>query len=192
MTAVLALDVVERMSARIAAASVASLSDAPAAAEAIVRRMSATERSTAAMLYVATEIRRAHRARVLEAEREAEATPDARQARAGARLEQEAEREEWRTKRTAGMFRAIQDSLELYAAEMQIQWTRELLGSEFALADGTHVTWGSATVAQHEARQQMLTRNAAANAEAASRHARAVSDIRACGAECLNEITVAA
>lgn len=77
-----------------------------------------------------------------------------------------------------------------YADRRRIEWTSELLDSGFALPDGTVVLWGDATIAQHSERAAMLTRNAAANAEAAARHRKAIGDLTERGAETLRELVV--
>lgn len=64
----------------------------------------------------------------------------------------------------------------------------QLLDKAFALADGTRVTWGEATVEQHEARADMLKIMAAGDLETAALHMSAVRDIRAGNAETLGEV----
>ena len=56
--------------------------------------------------------------------------------------------------------RRLAEAIEEWAAHIRLETTRELLGTLFALGDGTSVTWGAATVDQHEQRIGMLTRNA--------------------------------
>lgn len=69
-----------------------------------------------------------------------------------------------------------------------MEFTAELLASEFALGDGRRVTWGEATVGDHEQRIELLTKNAAANAEAAARHVNAVSVLTSLGLERLSDV----
>lgn len=73
-------------------------------------------------------------------------------------------------------------------ADLQMEWTRELLDSVFAVGDGTFVSWGEATVEQHEARIQMHAVNAEAAMEGWARHSQAVDAIAEAGVSCLNEI----
>lgn len=80
---------------------------------------------------------------------------------------------------------------EQYASRLKIQWTEELLGSEFALPSGALVTWGEATVANHEARRDMFMANAQGNVEGAARHTAAIGALREAGASTLNELSAA-
>lgn len=91
--------------------------------------------------------------------------------------------------RMAAEMRVLVDRI---ADTIRLEVTQELLDSEFALGDGRQVRWGSATVAEHEQRIDMLERNAVANAEAAARHRAAIDLLKANGATSLGEIGVAA
>lgn len=71
----------------------------------------------------------------------------------------------------------IHDQATRLAQEIHAEWTADLLGSTFALRDGTKVTWGSATQAQHRERVEMLTKHAAGTVETAALHERALQDI---------------
>lgn len=76
-----------------------------------------------------------------------------------------------------------------YAAELKAEWTEELLAASFAIdTTGVTVTWGEATVDQHERRIGMLTANASANIEAAARHRTAVNELRSTGAVNLRDL----
>jgi hypothetical protein len=75
-----------------------------------------------------------------------------------------------------------------YAAELRIEWTAELLASPFALPDGTRVTWGEASLAQHQERVEMFEANVAANVEGAARHRRAIDALQEARAGCLNDL----
>lgn len=81
----------------------------------------------------------------------------------------------------------IDEALRRYASELKVRWTSELLASEFALGDGTNVTWGGATVEQHESRMRMHKSNAIAGVEGYARHAAAIQELRAKDARTLNE-----
>lgn len=95
---------------------------------------------------------------------------------------QEAEWEDRRTKaRTALM--------DEYRSTMRIEWTPELLASGIAMPDGSITTWGEATIAQHEARLEMLATNVHANASTAARHQYAIDAIRATQSRSLAEVT---
>ena len=83
----------------------------------------------------------------------------------------------------------IKYTLDRYADDLRVQWTNELLDSTFTLRDGTPVTWGEATIEQHEERQQMFLSNAHANMEGAARHEIALRELREANADTLNDLT---
>jgi hypothetical protein len=60
---------------------------------------------------------------------------------------------------------------------LHMQWTDELLSKDFAVGDGSIVTWADATIEQHEARVEMLFVNVQGNGDAIRRHEAAVIDI---------------
>jgi len=97
--------------------------------------------------------------------------------------EEEANRKLWRSMETA---------LENYAQARIMEWTEELLGSEFALPDGTRVRWGAATVDQHRERFELFRRNAHANLEGAARHRRAIEALEAAHVSSLYELAARA
>ena len=70
---------------------------------------------------------------------------------------------------------------------LHLEWTEELLGSRFTLRDGSSVTWGEATVAQHRDRVNIFMDNVAANMDGAARHNKAIRAIEEAGAVCLND-----
>ncbi len=78
--------------------------------------------------------------------------------------------------------------LEAYAEDLKMEWTQELLDAEFALGDGTRVTWGKATVEQHHKRMTMLSHNVESNLQAIKRHECAIADITASGTNSLEDI----
>lgn len=87
-------------------------------------------------------------------------------------------------KRVDAMFEVIRRT----ADEVRLETTRELLGTVFALGDGTETTWAAATVDQHEQRIGMLARNAAGVVETAARHEAAVRMIKDAGVTCLADL----
>jgi hypothetical protein len=83
--------------------------------------------------------------------------------------------------------KTMQGLVQEAAVSLHMTWTRELLDSTFVLPDGSTVSWGDATMDQHLARQSMFEKNAAANLEGATRHLKAVEQLRATGASTLRE-----
>jgi hypothetical protein len=98
------------------------------------------------------------------------------------------ERDAIRERHWARMHQLVSD----FAMDLRLQWTAELLASEFALPDGSAVTWGDATVEQHEARREMFAANAVANVEGAARHKAAITALTSADAKCLNDLVVTA
>lgn len=86
----------------------------------------------------------------------------------------------------------MRDVVEKIRDDLYVEWTEELLNTHFRLPNGQETTWGDATVAQHEARVEMFTKNATHQALGAARHQQAIEDIRRADAQCLNEVVVAA
>lgn len=82
----------------------------------------------------------------------------------------------------------LRSAMAEMTAALRIEWTRELLASEFALPDGTRVTWRNAAIPQHEARVAMYMRNAEANLEGAARHLKAVEELKRAGAPTLGDL----
>lgn len=77
-------------------------------------------------------------------------------------------------------------AIQNWTEHIRMEWTRELLGSDFALRDGTRVTWGAATLEQHTERRAMFADNARANLEGAARHEIAIQELTTSGARNLN------
>jgi hypothetical protein len=71
------------------------------------------------------------------------------------------------------------------AADLRDEWTAELLADNFVLPNGQMVSWGNATIAQHETRAEFLEGLASGNAETAAIHRRASSDCLDAHVECL-------
>lgn len=86
---------------------------------------------------------------------------------------------------------AMAAAREEYKAALFMEWTDDLLASTFALNDGRLVTWGEATIADHEERIAMFERNAHANLEGAARHALAITRLRESDAAKLAELVAA-
>jgi hypothetical protein len=78
-------------------------------------------------------------------------------------------------------------NFQKYKAELHVEWTNELLNSEFAVGDGTIVRWGDATREQHLARIAMHKRNAMAGLEGVARHQQAIAELDATGAVTLRD-----
>lgn len=82
---------------------------------------------------------------------------------------------------------AVDMLLDEFRNAVIVNWTSDLLGSQFAVGDGQTVTWGQATAGQHLARIQLLTQNARGNLEAIRRHEAAIATIAERHAICLDE-----
>jgi hypothetical protein len=78
--------------------------------------------------------------------------------------------------------------VDTHAKRVRLETTAELLGTIFALGDGRRVTWGSATVADHQQRLDMLLQNATGIAETAALHRKAITMLTAAGAACLSQL----
>lgn len=65
---------------------------------------------------------------------------------------------------------------------------RGLIATTFVLDDGTRVTWGEATVEQHQRRATMLRLHAERVGATADRHERAAQMIAEGGASCLSDL----
>jgi hypothetical protein len=84
---------------------------------------------------------------------------------------------------------AMSEIVADYTRSVRLQVTTELLETAFALGDGQRVTWGDATVEQHEQRIRFLTTQAAGTLETASRHQAAIGMIREASAMCLRDLS---
>mgnify|MGYP003584583271 FL=1 len=82
---------------------------------------------------------------------------------------------------------AVDALLEEFRSQVIVDWTADLLAAEFAVGDGTNVTWGRATTAQHLARISLLTKNARGNLSAIRRHEAALHAVTERGVTCLDE-----
>lgn len=83
----------------------------------------------------------------------------------------------------------IRIAVDDYVHLLRMEWTEEILSAPFALPDGSVVTWGSATAAQHEQRYEMFKNNADMNARGAARHRAAIEALRVGGHQTLRELT---
>lgn len=85
----------------------------------------------------------------------------------------------------------VATAIDQFRTATQTRWTQQLLATTFPRGDGTVVTWGEATVDDHEARRQMFAKNAVYNLEGAARHEQAIQDLRAADAETLGDLVAA-
>lgn len=86
---------------------------------------------------------------------------------------------------------SLNNLLADYRKDLRMEWTEELLESTFALGDGTRVSWGEATIDQHQERVAMFMGNVAANIEGAARHEQAIVDIKTAEVSCLSDVVPA-
>lgn len=96
------------------------------------------------------------------------------------------------TRLMVDLMEGIATTIKQYSAAVRMEWTAELLATDFALPTGERVTWGDATLEQHGARVALLSANAAANMEAAARHEKALEALKLTGVATLNDLVSAA
>lgn len=104
----------------------------------------------------------------------------------------QAQRDEDDARSEARLVEKLSSIVAAYRDELRIEWTAELLETEFALPDGTRVTWGHASVANHQERAEMFEANAHANLEGAARHRKAISDLQEAKVERLEQLVAVA
>ncbi|BBY11002.1 hypothetical protein [Mycobacterium marseillense] len=88
--------------------------------------------------------------------------------------------------RTALVTKLIRD----VADEVRFEVTAELLDTMFATGDGTRVSWGDATIAQHTERVDTLTKMIAGTSETAAMHIAAVRMCEGAGVDTLRQISI--
>lgn len=93
------------------------------------------------------------------------------------------------SERFAASVSALPETSEIAAASLDD--FKALYETPFKLGDGTSVTWGAATVEQHEIRLSMLRAIRAGLDRTIARHEEAVAILRSSGAPCLEQIRVA-
>lgn len=86
------------------------------------------------------------------------------------------------------LIRAIGPVIQTHREGMDLIYTEEFLAQTFTLRDGTVISWGEATVAQHKERSTMFQQLAVANLDGATKHNKAIQDIEAAGVGCLREL----
>lgn len=75
------------------------------------------------------------------------------------------------------------------AQSLHREWTAAMLAGEFALPDGTRVSWADATVQQHGIRADQLESLAAGDLATAAIHRQAISDLRSAGVDRLADLS---
>jgi len=170
-----------------------------------VDRMSDAERYSTLVDLIASEIEHARRdsTRVIEMsavrertvyeierdERKRHLRRDARKRR----VHEAAIREEkLTTDPTWSPMKDVLQAFEDFRNEVRLELTTELLGSSFALGDGTSVTWGNATITDHSKRMNMLNEHALGTLETAVLHEKAIEMIQSANVSCLGQIEAAA
>jgi hypothetical protein len=132
------------------------------------------------------ELKRLVRDATLVAERAAYRTSEPLSPRSERRMQERRERVEAASRRVR---EAADAAIALVREQAIVEWTEELLASEFATGDGTHVTWGEASLEQHEVRAEMHRQNVVGGLEGAARHQQAIALICRSGTKNLNEAT---
>jgi hypothetical protein len=92
-------------------------------------------------------------------------------------------------RRRARITQLVDAAVEEAETYTRLQVTAELLATTFSLGDGTYTSWGDATVADHQKRIALLTRNAAGNIDTASLHRAAIEMIEESGEMRLRDVT---
>jgi hypothetical protein len=75
------------------------------------------------------------------------------------------------------------------AQTLHREWSAALLAGEFALPDGTRVTWAEATAEQHGLRADQLEGLAAGDLATAAIHRQAINDLRSAGVVTLGDLS---
>ena len=88
------------------------------------------------------------------------------------------------------LFSDLSGYVETFRQSVIVEYTAELLATHFGLPDGRRVTWGEATVAEHQARAEMFRRNSIENLAGCLRHEQAIKDLEV--ADCANLIELLA
>lgn len=170
-------------------AAIGSKSKRYVLAKALVREMPEGERQkilTGFLVEAAADLRRN---RALATERAATVPARASQsAREKESREYKAELMRVELECRAGLFASISSAVDEFKSRLRLTWTKELLATSFSLPDGQEVTWGEASVEQHQQRVEMFAAQAALNIEGAARHRKAIEAISLLAAKCLNEI----
>lgn len=91
-------------------------------------------------------------------------------------------------KRQEKLNQAISQLVEKVKEETTLVVTEKLLKERFSLGDGKEVTWGSATIKDHQKRVDLLKQNIKGNAESAARHSYAIAMIKKKRAKNLGEV----
>lgn len=178
---------------------------------AAVADMERSEVDALAAAYLLSQVKMNQRRATLTAERGAEREPVAKEPNWGTQAW-----EEWATKpeneeraqntrerremfaridreHTTKLMTEMDSIIGKFKDTLHMEWTAELLDSEFATGDGSKVTWGDATRDQHADRFNMHKRNATAGMEGAARHQQAIETLDTTGATTLREaVSVAA
>lgn len=142
-----------------------------------------------------------HEQRLQERAEREEAKRQRQEARAQARLLRESEAERRRVhdeevKAAGGITAYYFGQMNAIVAEFRagvveetrLELTRELLGAEFALGDGSRVTWAKATAQDHARRVDLLAGNVRGNLATINRHRAAVQMLEQHQVRCLGEI----
>lgn len=74
--------------------------------------------------------------------------------------------------------------------EVRLEITAELLGTSFALHDGRMVTWGEATVEDHQTRLKALSENIIGNFTTMALHEQAIEALDTAGVRTLSDVPV--
>lgn len=152
------------------------------------------ERHEALTELMAEHVSQARRAAARAVERRAMYDPDERREQRDRRKAHAEKRAEWEriNGREYDPLGQLFSDIKAFADAVRLEVTVELLASRFALGDGTSVTWGEATAAQHEERIALLERQVLGNVETIALHRQAIALLTEQGAICLGATSAVA
>lgn len=151
-------------------------------ARAVAAVMPREDLEKVAMMWLNSTVRARRRNQTRQIEQASVQTPRRRPTAA-----ERAEREQERVDAMWAYMGKVKKIMDDYAHELKTEWTQELLDAGFALPDGTVVKWGDATVAEHQQRVDMFSKQAIAAVEDGARHQQAIDVLTESGASCLND-----
>ena len=84
--------------------------------------------------------------------------------------------------------RRLAPVLTAWRDHLHVEWTEELLHTSFSLGDGRIVTWGAATVLDHQERVALFLEKGSICLDGAAKHEAAIQVIQASAGSCLRDV----